>query len=203
PWCSTTHSATGRSHASASRGPALPTTYATGSAGSGDGGKGSSSRSATTTCNPRSGRDGPSGTVRSEMSSHGSMSNSRRTPPRSATHASCTRPATGLRQRTSSEAAPFTVELSMPNGYKIPPHFHPTDETVEVKKGTLLVGMGDTFDAASAKPMKAGEKGSLPANTHHFAAVKGATLIAVSAMGPFAMTYVNAADDPQQQVAKP
>jgi len=88
-------------------------------------------------------------------------------------------------------------------GYKIPPHFHPTDETVEVKKGTLLVGMGDTFDAASAKPMKAGEKGSLPANTHHFAAVKGATLIAVSAMGPFAMTYVNAADDPQQQVAKP
>ena len=32
---------------------------------------------------------------------------------------------------------------------------------------------------------------------------KGATLIAVSAMGPFAMTYVNAADDPQKQVAKP
>ena len=102
-----------------------------------------------------------------------------------------------------SKAAPFTVELSMPNGYKIPPHFHPTDETVEVKKGTLFVGMGDTFDAASAKPMKAGEKGSLPANAHHFAAVKGATLIAVSAMGPFAMTYVNAADDPQKQVAKP
>src|SRR6266513_4779345 len=101
------------------------------------------------------------------------------------------------------KAAPFTVELAMPSGYKIPPHFHPTDETVEVKKGTLLVGMGDTFDASQAKPMNAGDKGSVPANAHHFAAVKGATVITVTAMGPFAMTYVNPADDPQHHVAKP
>ena len=101
------------------------------------------------------------------------------------------------------KAAPFTVELAMPSGYKIAPHFHPTDETVEVRKGTLLVGMGDTFDASQAKPMKAGDKGSLPANAHHFAAAKGATVITVTAMGPFAMTYVNPADDPQHHVAKP
>ncbi len=102
-----------------------------------------------------------------------------------------------------SKAGLFTVELAMPSGYKIPPHFHPTDEAVEVKKGTLLVGMGDRFDAAKAKPMAAGEKGSLPANAHHFAAAKGTTLISVSAMGPFAMTYVNPADDPRKQSAKP
>jgi quercetin dioxygenase-like cupin family protein len=101
------------------------------------------------------------------------------------------------------KAALFTVELAMPSGYKIPPHFHPTDEIVEVKKGTLLVGMGDTFDASKAKPMKVGETGSVPANTHHFAAVQGATVIAVSAMGPFGMTYVNPADDPQKQRANP
>jgi quercetin dioxygenase-like cupin family protein len=101
------------------------------------------------------------------------------------------------------KAAPFTVEFVMPNGYKIPPHSHPTDETVEVKKGTLLVGMGDAFDTSKAKPMKAGDKGSVPANAHHFAAAQGVTLIAVSAMGPFGMTYVNPADDPQRQVAKP
>jgi hypothetical protein len=40
------------------------------------------------------------------------------------------------------KAAPFTVELSMPDGYRIPPHFHPTDETVEVKKGTFLLVRG-------------------------------------------------------------
>src|SRR5213078_3307353 len=102
-----------------------------------------------------------------------------------------------------SKAAPFTVELSMPNGYKIPPHFHPTDETVEVKKGTLLVGMGDKFDLSKAKAMKAGEKTPMAAKAHHFAAAQGATFIQVTAMGPFALTYVNPADDPQKQVAKP
>jgi quercetin dioxygenase-like cupin family protein len=37
-----------------------------------------------------------------------------------------------------SQAQPFEVQLSFPNGYRVPPHFHPTDETVEVKKGTFL-----------------------------------------------------------------
>ena len=100
-------------------------------------------------------------------------------------------------------AVQFTVELAFPNGYKIPPHFHPTDETVKVKQGTLLVGMGDTFDASKAKPMKVGATGTIPAQAHHFAAARGATVITVSAMGPFAMTYVNAADDPQTHPAKP
>ncbi len=102
-----------------------------------------------------------------------------------------------------SKAEMFTAELAMPSGYKILPHFHPTDEVVEVKKGTLLVGMGDKFDASKAKPMKAGDKGTVPAKAHHFAEAQGATFISVTAMGPFALTYVNPADDPQKQVAKP
>ncbi len=95
------------------------------------------------------------------------------------------------------KAGPFTVQLSMPDGYRIPPHFHPTVETVEVKRGTFLVGMGDTLDLAKTKPMKAGAKASLPAEQHHFAVAKGATTVAVTAMGPFTMTYVHPADDPQ------
>ena len=102
-----------------------------------------------------------------------------------------------------SKAGLFTVELAMPSGYKIAPHFHPTDETVEVKKGTLLVGMGDKFDVSKAKPMKAGDKRSMRAKAHHFAAAQGGTFIQVTAMGPFALTYVNPADDPQKQAAKP
>lgn len=91
----------------------------------------------------------------------------------------------------------FTVELSFPNGYKIPPHFHPTDEAVEVKKGTFLVGMGDTLDVSKTSPMKVGAKGQVPAQAHHYAVAKGATIVSVTSMGPFAMTYVNPADDPQ------
>jgi quercetin dioxygenase-like cupin family protein len=101
------------------------------------------------------------------------------------------------------KAETFTVELSFPNGYKIPPHFHPTDETVEVKKGTFLVGMGDTFDAAKTKTMKPGDKGTIGAKMHHYAEAKGATVVAVTAMGPFAMTYVNPTDDPTQQASHP
>ena len=99
--------------------------------------------------------------------------------------------------------APFTVELLFPGGYRIPPHFHPTDEVVEVKQGTFLFGMGDTFDASKTKTMKAGDKGSVKANMHHFAASKGHTIVAVTAMGPFAMTYVHPADDPRPQPVKP
>ena len=99
------------------------------------------------------------------------------------------------------KAGEFVIELSMPAGYKISPHFHPTDETVQVKKGTFLVGMGDTFDVKSTKPMKVGEKGSIPAQMHHFAAAKSAAIVSVTAMGPFAMTYVNPADNPQKPAA--
>jgi len=102
-----------------------------------------------------------------------------------------------------SKAGLFTIQLAMPDGYRIPPHFHPTDEGVEVKAGTFLYGMGDTFDAAKMKAMGVGEKGSLPANSHHFAQAKGATVVAVTAMGPFAMTYVNPTDDPRKAPAKP
>jgi quercetin dioxygenase-like cupin family protein len=99
------------------------------------------------------------------------------------------------------KAGEFVIQLSMPAGYKISPHFHPTDETVQVKKGIFLVGMGDTFDAKSTKPMKVGDTGTIAAQMHHFAAAKGATIVSVTAMGPFAMTYVNPADNPQKPVA--
>ena len=36
----------------------------------------------------------------------------------------------------------FTVRLRMPDGYKIAPHTHPTDENVTVISGTFHVGMG-------------------------------------------------------------
>jgi quercetin dioxygenase-like cupin family protein len=100
-----------------------------------------------------------------------------------------------------SKAEVFSIELSLPDGYRIPPHFHPTDETVEVKSGTFLFAMGDAFDPAQLQTMTVGGKGTIPAQMHHYATAKGATVVEVTAMGPFAMTYVNPADDPRQ--AKP
>jgi quercetin dioxygenase-like cupin family protein len=103
-----------------------------------------------------------------------------------------------------SKAGTFTAQLSMPSGYRIAPHWHPTDEHILVKQGTLLLGMGDTMSVATMKtmkPLKVGESGVATANMHHYAAARGHTVIEVSATGPFALTYVNPADDPQKAVA--
>ncbi|MBU6510291.1 MAG: cupin domain-containing protein, partial [Gammaproteobacteria bacterium] len=41
---------------------------------------------------------------------------------------------------------PVALRLKMPAGYRIPPHWHPTDERVTVISGTLGIGMGDKLD---------------------------------------------------------
>jgi quercetin dioxygenase-like cupin family protein len=101
-----------------------------------------------------------------------------------------------------SKAEPFELQLSLPNGYRIAPHYHPTDETVEVKQGTFLVGMGNKFNVKAAKKMKVGGHARMPAGQHHFATAQGKTVVDVKATGPFAITYVNPTDDPRAQGAK-
>ena len=90
----------------------------------------------------------------------------------------------------------FTVRLRFPNGYKIPAHTHPTDEHVTVISGHFKVGMGETFDVNAMMTLKSGGFVTAPANHAHYAAAVGPTVVQVTAMGPFAMTYVNPADTP-------
>ena len=44
----------------------------------------------------------------------------------------------------------------MPDGYKIAPHSHPTDEHVTVLSGTLKAGSGAKWDDASMHSLTAG-----------------------------------------------
>ena len=90
-----------------------------------------------------------------------------------------------------------TFLLSMPNGYRIPPHFHPSYEHVEVKEGTLLVGMGDLLDPKRTQPLAAGDSATAPAGMHHFSIAKGRTVLSVTFMGPYTITYVRAEDAPR------
>jgi quercetin dioxygenase-like cupin family protein len=41
------------------------------------------------------------------------------------------------------KAGPFIMAVKLPAGYKVPPHWHPTDENVVVTSGSLLMGVGD------------------------------------------------------------
>ena len=96
----------------------------------------------------------------------------------------------------------YVVRLKMPAGYRINPHWHPTDEHVTVISGTFMVGMGEKFDKATMHELPAGGYALLPAQMRHYAMAKNAAVVQVHGMGPFALTYVNPADDPSQRVAK-
>ena len=101
-----------------------------------------------------------------------------------------------------SKAEPFTIRLKAPDGYKIMPHWHPTDENVTVLEGTFLMGTGEKFDEAAAHAMPAGSFVRMPKGTRHFAIAKGETVVQVHAVGPFVINYVNPNDDPRKQAKK-
>lgn len=92
---------------------------------------------------------------------------------------------------------PFTIRLQLPAGYKVAPHWHPTEEHVTVLSGTFALGMGEVYDESKMKDLPAGGYAAMPAEMRHFGLVKTATVVQIHGMGPFASTYVNPADDPR------
>jgi len=95
--------------------------------------------------------------------------------------------------------APFVIRAKFPDGYKVMPHYHPTDESVTVLSGTFMVGMGDTWNDSSMTTLKAGDFAKMPKLMHHYAGGKGETIIQIHGTGPFAITYVNPKDDPRKK----
>jgi len=94
----------------------------------------------------------------------------------------------------------FAMRLKMPDGYKIPPHWHTNDEQLTVVAGTLILHMGDTMDAP-AHDLAAGAYHFLPGKMHHGAEAKGETVVQVEGMGPFDIHYLNPADNPRKAAA--
>jgi hypothetical protein len=90
----------------------------------------------------------------------------------------------------------YVVRLKMPAGYKIPAHTHPTTENVTVVSGNFHIGMGDYLDEKKGIELTSGGYGEAPAKMNHYAWVTSPTIVQVHGQGPFAITYVNPADDP-------
>lgn len=101
----------------------------------------------------------------------------------------------------SKKGSQFTIRLRVPDGYKVPPHFHPADEHVTVLSGTFYMGMGDKFDESTAMEMKVGGFHSIPKGVHHYGFFRGQTIIQLHGVGPWGITYVNPADDPRKKAA--
>lgn len=93
----------------------------------------------------------------------------------------------------------FVIRAQFPAGYRIAPHWHPTDEHVTVLAGTMALGMGEKFDEAAMEDLPTNGYAVLPAEMRHFAMAKTAATIQVHGMGPFVLNYVNPEDDPGRQ----
>jgi len=98
-----------------------------------------------------------------------------------------------------TEAVPFTFRLKFPANYKIAPHWHPAIERVTVLSGTLHLGVGDTFDQAKLKALPAGSISIMEPKMNHFAWTSEETVVQLSGMGPWGVTFVNPADDPRKK----
>ena len=96
------------------------------------------------------------------------------------------------------EGGPFTMRINLPDGYRIPPHYHPAAERVTVIKGTFQLGMGDKFDSSALKSFPAGSYLSMKPETRHFARAKGSTVVQINGVGPWKLVYVDPADDPSK-----
>jgi anti-sigma factor ChrR (cupin superfamily) len=96
----------------------------------------------------------------------------------------------------------YVVRLKMPANYKIPAHNHPTTEYVTVVSGDFHIGMGNKLDTDKGQVLRAGGFAEAPAKMNHYAWTGGETVVQVHGQGPFAITYVNPADDPSKNVSK-
>ena len=81
----------------------------------------------------------------------------------------------------------------------IAPHTHPVDERVTVISGTFAMGEGEKFDKAALKDMPAGSVAIFPRGCAMFGFARGETIIQVNAEGPWAINYINPADDPRKK----
>jgi quercetin dioxygenase-like cupin family protein len=96
-----------------------------------------------------------------------------------------------------SQPGVFTMQIRMPDGFVIAPHWHPGVERVTVLSGAFHLGHGDTLDRQAAQRLPAGSHFSLPPQMRHYAITEGETVVQLSSIGPWEITYVDPEDDPR------
>lgn len=102
-------------------------------------------------------------------------------------------------QGDPAKPGPFTLRLKLPDGYRIPPHYHPAIEHITVIQGTFVLGMGEKVDTATEKPLGAGSFAFMSAGMRHFVRAQGETIVQLHGTGPWGITYVNPSDDPRKK----
>jgi hypothetical protein len=86
---------------------------------------------------------------------------------------------------------------TLPDGYSVPPHWHPRDENVTVLKGVFMLGFGERMKRAGMHELTTGSYVTLPREMPHFNLIKGETVLQFHGIGPYDIIYVNPDDDPR------
>ena len=97
------------------------------------------------------------------------------------------------------KAEPIGFRVKLPAGGMIAPHTHPVDERVTVISGAFAMGEGEKFNKAALKDMPVGSVAIFPRGCAMFGFAREETIIQVNAEGPWAINYINAADDPRKK----
>lgn len=92
----------------------------------------------------------------------------------------------------------YVLRLKFPAQYKLPAHNHPTTEYVTVLSGKFHIGMGDKLDMKHSVMLRGGGFAEAPAGMNHYAWAATPVVVQVHGQGPFAITYVNPADNPNK-----
>lgn len=96
-----------------------------------------------------------------------------------------------------SKAGFFTMRLKLPDGYRVPPHWHPNTERLTIIQGVVHLGTGNRFDPQGTRPLPAGTYSAMPPKMTHFAWMEGETILQLSSIGPWQVVYVDPSDDPR------
>ena len=100
------------------------------------------------------------------------------------------------------KAGAFVLRLRLPEGYRVPPHWHTRAENVSVLSGTFHFGMGNRESRDTATLLSAGGFAMMPGRMHHYAWCEGGCVVQVHGTGPFDLHYVNPADNPQRTASR-
>ena len=99
-----------------------------------------------------------------------------------------------------SKAGLYTILLKVAANTKIAAHLHPDERVGTVVSGTWYFGYGDKFDESKLKKLPVGSIYSEVEGQNHFAMTGNEPVIVeITGYGPSGVTYVNPADDPQNQ----
>ncbi|MDH5537631.1 MAG: cupin domain-containing protein [Betaproteobacteria bacterium] len=92
----------------------------------------------------------------------------------------------------------LAFRLKLPAGYQLKPQSSPAIDRIIVVSGTFNFGSGEKFDSARTIPMSTGYV-HWPDKSAYFGWTKEETVLEFQGVGPFAVSYVNAGDDPAKK----